>query len=212
MERTTSDQTLEYIKNHMDIKNCLKKGVINYSSLARLIASELDIEKKTSKEAILMAARRYQERLKDEVDFEKNIKNLLAKSEIEIKNKIEVLIFQKNIKFSDIEEIQKEVKKESETFYLLEGSNNYTIIIPERFSKAILKKFKSHLIRRHEGLALIRLKSPEDIEDIPGIVYYLTSFFYENGVNITEVMSFWTDTVFTIKKEDVNKAISFLQF
>ena len=212
MAKTTSEQTLEYIKEHIDIKNCLKKDIINYSALSRLIAKELCIEKKTSREAILMAARRYQEKLKEEIDFEKNIKNLLAQSEIEIKNKIEVYIFQKNIKFSDIEEIQKEVKKESETFYLLEGSNNYTIILPEKFSKLVLKKFKNSIIRRHEGLALIRLKSPEDIEDIPGIVHYLTSFFYENGVNITEVMSFWTDTLFTVKKEDINKAINFLKF
>ncbi len=212
MAKTTSEQTLEYIKEHIDIKNCLKKDIINYSALSRLIAKELSIEKKTSQEAILMAARRYQEKLKEEIDFEKNIRNLLAKSEIEIKNKIEVYIFQKNIKFIEIEEIQKEVKKESETFYLLEGSNNYTIILPEKFSKLVLKKFKNYIIRRHEGLALIRLKSPEDIEDIPGIVYYLTSFFYEKGVNITEVMSFWTDTLFTVKKEDINKVINFLKF
>ena len=212
MAKTTTEQTVEYIKEHVDIKHCLKKGIINYSSLARLIAKELAIEKISSREAILMATRRYQEKLKEEANVEKEIKSLLAKSEIEIKNKIEVFIVEKNINLSDIDEIQKEVKKTSDTFYLLEGSNNYTIIIPEKCSKLVLKKFKNKIIRRNEGLALIGLKSPEDIEDIPGIVHYLTSFFYENGVNITEVMSFWTDTLLTIKKEDVNKALNFLKF
>ena len=86
MEKTTAEITVEYIKEHSDIKSCLKKRLLNYSSLSRLIAKELDIEKKTSKEAILIAARRFREKLKKELDHEKDIKGVYGfhnKREIE---------------------------------------------------------------------------------------------------------------------------------
>ena len=56
--KNTTELTHEYVHEHPHIKHCLKQGLINYSSLARFIAKELDIEKKTSKEAILIAAGR----------------------------------------------------------------------------------------------------------------------------------------------------------
>src|SRR3989344_7315757 len=104
-EKTTTDLTIEYIKEHPDIKNCLKKGLINYSSLARLISKELELEKKTSKEAILIAARRFRDKLKQELGQEKKIKELLSKSDVDIKNKITVFILEKGINLDYIDDI-----------------------------------------------------------------------------------------------------------
>ena len=73
MEKNTTEMTNEYINEHPHIKNCLKRGLINYSALARYIAKELDIEKKSSKEAILIASRRKQDSLKKEFGPEKEI-------------------------------------------------------------------------------------------------------------------------------------------
>ncbi|HLC60900.1 MAG TPA: hypothetical protein VJJ52_05735 [Candidatus Nanoarchaeia archaeon] len=212
MEKPTSELTNDYIKEHPDIKSCLKKDLINYSSLARLIAKELVIEKKTSKEAILIAARRFQEKLKLEKNYEKQIKNLLADSEIEIKNKIAIFIIEKSLNFNELDDIEKVIKKNSGTFYLLEGSGHYTLIIQEKYSKLISSKFERNVLNKHENLALINLMSPKDIEYVKGVVSYLSSLFTENGVNIIEMFSFWTDTLFIIETKDVDKTMKFLKF
>lgn len=212
MEKPTSELTNEYIKEHPDIKSCLKKDLINYSSLARLIAKELKIEKKTSKEAILIAARRFQDKLKAEISYEKEIKNLLADSDLDIKNKIVVYIIEKNINFEYFDNIEKLIKKDFGVFYLLEGSGHYTIITQEKYAKALDAKFVNRIIAKHENAAMITLKSPKEIEYIRGVTSYLTSLFTENGINIIEIFSFWTDTLFIINKEDVNKVINFLKF
>ncbi|MFH1506603.1 MAG: hypothetical protein ABIE94_06500 [archaeon] len=212
MTPSTTEQTIEYIKEHPHIKNCLKKGLINYSSLARLISKELKIEKTSSKEAILIAARRFQEKLKKELDNENKIRTLLSESEIEIKNKISVLILNKLINMDCIIEFQKNVNKENGTLYVLEGTDNYTLITQEKYAQKLLKKFKNSVIRFHKDLAIIDFKSPEEIEEIIGVLSYLTSLFAENGVNIIEFLSCWRDTIFVIDKNDVNKAITFLNF
>jgi len=212
MKETTTKLTVEYIKQHPDIKNCLKRGIINYSSLARLIAKNLDIEKKTSKEAILIASRRFHDKLKKEQDYEKKIRYILSKSEIQIKNKIVSLILEKSINLEYIDDIQKTIRKESGTFYLLEGSDNYTIITQEKYAGPIETRLKLKIIKKEEGLVLIDLKSSKDIEEVPGVLAYITSLFSENGVNIIEFLSCWTDTLFVIDEEDLNKTINFLKF
>ena len=211
-KKSTTELTIEYIKEHPSIKSCLKKGLINYSSLSRLIAKELNIEKKNSKEAILIAERRFQEKLKKETAFEKQIKDLLAKSEIEIKNKILVFILEKNIYLDYFDQIQKQIRKELGTFYLLEGSDSYTLVIQEKYSNLIEKKFRSKIIKKRSNLALINYKSSKEIEDIPGVLSYLTTLFSENGVNIVEFLSSWTDTLFIINSDDITKTLNFLKF
>ncbi len=212
MEQTTTDLTKQYIKDNPCIKNCLKKNLINYSSLARLIAKDLKIEKKTSKEAILIAARRFRDELKKEKQQETKIKELLSASEFEIKNKITVFILEKTIHFEAIEVIQKAVRNAGGTFYILEGSDNYTLITSEKFEDMINSKMKGAIIKKEPGLALIIIKSTKAIESTVGVLAYLTSLFAENDVNILEFLSCWTDTLFIIDAKDMNKAIEFLRF
>lgn len=195
--KSTAEQTTDYIKEHPHIKSCLKKGLINYSALARLISKELNIDKKTSKEAILIAARRFQQKIKKEFGYDRDIKKLLSTSEIEVKNKINVYVVDKNVKVDAI---------------TLEGSENNTVIVSDKNKCLIEKKFKNSIIKKHTDLVLIIIKSSKDIESIPGVVAYITSLFSENGVNIVEFLSCWTDTLFVIEAKDLHKAIEFLKF
>ena len=206
--KTTAELTIEYIKSHPNIKSCLKQGLINYSSLARQISKELKIEKKTSIEAILVAARRFQDKLSKEKVYEKKIKELLHNSEIEIKNKIVVFIVKKSIN----QELFQKIQSEAGLFSVLEGSTSYTVITQEKNASQLEKKLKGFIIKSTKDLALINIKSGKDIENIPGIIAYLTSLFAENGVNILEFLSSWTDTLFVIDKKDVNKVLEILEF
>ncbi len=210
--KTTAELTNEYIDEHPNIKNCLKKNLINYSSLARHIAKELKITKTSSMEAILIAARRKQRNLKKDLEKEKEIHRLLFNSEIEIKNKIVVYIVEKSFDFNKIESIQSKIKEQSGFSYILEGSDNYTIITGEKFGKFFEIKLKNKIIKQNSNLVLINIKSPKEIESTPGIIAYLTSLFAENGVNVYEFLSCWTDTIFIIDSKNLNKTISFLNF
>jgi len=212
MLKTTTELTNEYIKEHPDIKSCLKKDIINYSSLARLVANDLKIEKSSSKEAILIAARRFRESLKKEQNNEKKIKELLSRSEYDIKNKIVVYILNKSIDFDGLLDIQKQVRKDYGTIYILEGSDNYTVVVQKKHSDLVKDRLNNNIVKINEDLVLINLKSSKDIEYMLGVVSFVTSLFTENGVNILEFFSCWTDTVFVIESKDLNKTIDFLKF
>lgn len=212
MGKSTAELTNDYINEHPHVKNCLKKGLINYSALARHISRELGIKKKSSEAAILIASRRRREELKREFSREREVSKLLLNSEIEIKNRMAVFILSKSVRFESLEKMQVCIKKESGLFYVLEGSDNYTIITQARFIRLIEKNAKNGVIKSSRNMVLINIKSPKEIEIIPGVLSYLTSLFAENGVNIHECLSCWTDTIFIIRSGDLNKSLKFLKF
>ncbi len=111
-----------------------------------------------------------------------------------------------------IQELQKEIRQQNGVFYIIEGSDNYTVITQEKYLSLIDKKLSHKIIHKNKNLALINFKSPKEIENVRGIIAYLTSLFNENGVNIIELLSCWTDTLFVVSSNDVNKTLNFLKF
>jgi len=204
--------TEEYISEHPSIKDCLKKGMINYSKLTRQIASELDIDIKKNFDAILIACRRFVRKVKTEKIREDEILNTLKKSKVEIKNKIIAVVIEKNIYFDNLLSLEKEIKKRAEVFHMIEGTSSITLITSEDFLASIKKLFKNKIIKENTNLAEITIRSPKEIETTSGVVSYLYSLFGDHGINIVETMSCWTDTLFVIKEEDVAKAMAFLRF
>jgi hypothetical protein len=208
---TTTKLTEKYLGEHPSIKDCLKHGIINYSKLSRKIANELNIEKKTSLEAILIACRRYEVKIKEEKVLENKILDILKKSELEIKNKIVVAIIDKKSYMGNLIEIEKKVRKTTDIFYAIEGTKVFTIIISEKYLEELQKLFDKNIVKISKNLAMITIKSPKDLEKTPGVNAYIFSLFGEHGINIVEQMSCWTDTIIVISEDDIASVMNFLK-
>ena len=206
-------QTQKYIAEHPSIKDAMKKNVVNYSKLARLIVKDLKL-KKTNMEAVLIACRRYAEKLGKELSDiqEDKIIGVLRKSELEIKNKIVTVIINKKLYMENLLDIEKKIRKKAERFYVIEGTNVFTIIVGEKYLDELKEMFKRSILKITKDLAMITIQSAEDLEEIPGVVSYLYSLFADNGINIMETMSCWTDTIVVVAEEDVAKVMGFLKF
>lgn len=201
-----------YIIGHPSVKDCLKKDLVNFSSLSRRIAVELNLDSKKNFDAILIACRRFQPKLKNEEIQENKILKILKGSKIEIKNKIIAIVLEKNIFFGNLINLEKDIKKKNEIFRIIEGISAITIITAEDFLDMIKEYFRNKIILENKGLAEITIKSPKEIETTPGTYAYLCSLFGENNINIVEALSCWTDTIFLIKEDDVGKAMGLLRF
>ena len=204
--------TESYILEHPSVKDCLKNNLINYSSLSRQIASDLNINLKKNFDAILIACRRFKRKMKKEEIFENKILKILKKSSIEIKNKIIAVVLERDIFFDNLINLEKEIRKRKEIFRVIEGISAITIITTENFLDLIKKYFKNKVILENRNLAEITIKSPEEIETTQGTYAYLCSLFGENNINIVETLSCYTDTIFLVKEEDVGKVMGLLRF
>ncbi len=204
--------TEQYIAEHPFVKDCLKKGLINYSSLTRQICQDSDLDLKKNFDAVLIACRRFYNKIKSEASAEKQILSILKNSKIEVKNKITALVLEKNIFFSNLIEIEKEAKKLNETFHIIEGASAITIIASEDFAAKTKKVFKNKILKENKNLVEVILKSSKLIETTAGVISYLYSLLGENKINIYETLSCWTDTVFLVEEKDLSKVMELLRF
>lgn len=209
---TTTGLTNKYLQEHPSVKDCLRNNVINYSKLARRISKELGIEKESSVEAVLIACRRYQSRMGKETNLEDQIIKILKKTEMEIKNKIVAVVISKSIFVENLISIEKKIRSKADVFYVIEGVNVFTVIISEKYFEELEKMFKQNIVRVSKDLVMITLKSPESLENTSGVIAHFYSLFSENGINIVETMSCWTDTLFVISEKDIPSAMNFLKF
>jgi len=212
VEMNITKLTESYIAEHPSVKDCLKKGLINYSSLTRNICKDLNLDLKKNFDAVLIACRRYYRKVSKETVLENKIIKILKDSKLEVKTKIVVVLVEKNIYYGHLIELQKEVKKKAELFHIIEGSNTITVITSNEFLDVVKKLLKNKIIKVSEGLAEVTLKSSEDMENTPGVVAHLSTLLAENGINIIETMSTWTDTLFVIAEKDVAKVMELLRF
>ena len=204
--------TEDYIAEHPFVKDCLKRGLINYSSLTRQICRDLNLDLKRNFDAVLIACRRFYSKIKSDATTEKKILEILQNSKIEVKNKINAIIIEKNIYFPNLIDIQKIAKKFNETFHIIEGTNTITIITSDDFTKNIKKSFKNKIIKENRNLVEVILKSPKQIETTAGVISYLYSLLGENGINVYETLSCWTDTIFLIEEKDLSRVMELLRF
>jgi hypothetical protein len=207
---TVTECTEAYLTQHPSIQDGLKQGIINYSKLARKIARELEVEQHVKIDAILIACRRYAEKIKGQALREQQIMNLLRQSELEIKTKIIVAIIDKKTYAEHLLSIEKTIRKKADMFYAIEGTKVFTLITSEKYHQEIKDLFGENIITISTQLAMITLKSPKEMESIPGVISYVSSLLSDHDINIIECMSCWTDSIFVIDEKNITPAIACL--
>ncbi|MBI4210258.1 MAG: hypothetical protein HY544_02000 [Candidatus Diapherotrites archaeon] len=208
----TAKLVFEYLENRPSIKQCLKAGLINYSALARKIASELRLSGSAS-DAIMVACRRFSEKSKPAPETDSKIVRLVKSGKFEMRNRVSAFILSDDTAMLDrLLSIAKKAKTESDNFHLIQGTKTITVVLDDDFADEIEQSFAGHIVRARKGLLQITHKTSEKIEETPGFLSFLTSMLSESGINIYECASSWTDTIFLIDGKDAQKALALLDF
>jgi hypothetical protein len=177
------------------IKFCVAKGLINYSSLARVLQRELKLNKF---DAILVAIRRYKEGLRHVAEPSPEIRAIIKRSSLEVKTGINVYMLKNPSLMAKMLD-----SFEGTYLHLIKGYDYYLIITDMALPKPFIKK--------HDCLVELRIKSPKQIEHTQGVIFYLYQCLFERNINILETYSCWTDTLILIEKSDLLSALKALE-
>ncbi len=200
--------TEKFISEHLSIKECMKKGLINYSALSRLIEEKLPPEHKISREAVSVAAIRFSEKIKGR-NVEDSVARLFKKSNMEIKNNVVTFTLEKHLYPDSLIDVERAIKKDRAMFFSTEGTKTITVIVQRDNAALVEKTFKNFVIAKKTDLSLITISSP-GIQKVPGAVAFICGLFFENDINIEEFMSCYDDTLIVINSKGLEKAIRFL--
>lgn len=209
---TTAQLVREEINSSIYLKETLKKGLINYSELARQLLPKIKKHnKKANIASIIITLQRYYDSLKEKKsETEKFIESQMPKVELSIKNKIITYSYERNKKVADtITNISKEIKWGSgDMMFSIQGSSEITIIIDQKHEDKF-NSIKKYLIEKKEDLATLSVREPEGIiysKEVPGFLAILCSTLADNNVNIYECATTFKQIIFVLHKDQVLKA------
>ncbi len=202
--KTISSVVEVYIKQKPFLLNSISQGIINLTSLARLMMPEIERElgKEVKQGAVVMALKR----LSEELDFRINHKLVRVLKNIgEITVRSSLVDFAFVISDTLLENQVKlisEINKNKELFYTSSrGVNETNIIVSASISDVVEEIFKKEKqTHKVENLSSITVKLPEVNITTPGVFYYIFQRLAWEGVIIHEVIS--TTNEFTVIVND----------
>ncbi len=205
---TVAEVTRKYIDRHPSIRDCISKDIVNYSSLARLIMSETGVK---HEEAVLAASRRYAAKL-SKTDNEGAIMDVFEQSRLELKTRICIVVAKNDwIVLKNLEGVVKEILSEKSIMQVMQSANGITVVSEDKHLPTITRAIgQDYIISIKQNLAEITVKSPPRIEETPGAFVYIMSMLSEQGINLLEAMSCYTDTIFVVSREDMMRAFDIL--
>lgn len=208
--KATSELVKEEISSSLFIKQALKKGLINYSALTRMILPKIKKRNhKANESSVLIAIQRYQDNMEKQENEEYS--DILSKSEIIMKNKIVSLALERTKKsMRIINEVSKAIRWDlGDIMFFIQGSGEITIIVDEKNSGKF-DALKSETLERKDNLAIISLRESDYLKEyskeVVGYIALLTTNLSENGVNIFDIASTYKQVFFVVKEDDLTKA------
>lgn len=183
-----SKQVKTYIERKPYILEAIEQNIVNYSALAREICKDLNLKKEDAVKASLIRAGETYRKTKRKTQ-QKAIK-ILRDANFSIKNKIAAL---HHSTFVDIKAIAYSKTPSGYMFFLDENvARNSTF-----------KKIDY-------DLAILHIKSSEEIEHTPGVIAFILSALASEGINVSHVMGCREDTFVVVKEHDAPIAFRIL--
>lgn len=209
--KTISSVVENYIKKKPFLQSALAQGIINLTSLSRLIRPEIEEElgKDIRNGAIVMALKR----LSDDLEFRathKIIKVLKNIGEITVRSSLTDFTFLISDTILENQTILlKEVNKNKEVFYTSSrGVNELNIVVSNILDKTVEDLFAHEKCTQKAGdLSSITVKLPAENVSVPGIYYFIFQRLAWEGIVLYEVIS--TTNEFTIIVDDEQVDVAF---
>ena len=204
-----AERTRIYIDAHPSIKDCVAKGLINYSSLARLIMKDLEVG---NEEAVMIACRRYASKLSVTTDHELAILSVLKDSRLEMRTQTCIVTAKNDWSvLHKMDNLFKDLWNENSIMQCVQSASAVTIIADRMLKDRIMDTVgRFNIIKVRENLVEIAVKAPERIVDTSGVIAYLITNLSDAGINIEETVSCHTDTIFIVGESDMINAYSVL--
>jgi hypothetical protein len=208
---TISSVVEQYIKSKPFLLSSLSQGIINLTSLSRIMMPDLQLHlgKEVKQGAIVMALKRLSEELDFKINYKisKVLKNI---GEITVRSSLTDYTFViSDTLLENQARLLSEINKAHDIFYTSSrGVNETNIVVSNSIASTIETIFRGEkLTHKIEDLSSITVKLPQENISTPGVYYYIFQRLAWEGIIIHEVIS--TTNEFTIIVSDDQIDVAF---
>jgi len=209
--KTISSVVEGYIKKKPFLQSALAQGIINLTSLSRIVKPEIQNElgKEVRNGAIVMALKR----LSDDLEFRathKIVKVLKNIGEITVRSSLTDFTFLvSDTILSQQAKLLEVIESNQDVFYTASrGVNEMNIVVSNSMDSVVEKLFQmERCTQKAPNLSSITVKLPAENVSVPGIYYFIFQRLAWEGIVLYEVIS--TTNEFTILVNDDHVDIAF---
>lgn len=209
-------QVVENIVKHRPyLSEALAAGIINVSSLARQLQSDVEavVKKEVNTGAIVMALNRLAPYLqvREQVQLNKLLANM---GDIVLRSGLCDYTFKNSQTLVDCHiEVLKQLSKSEGIFYtMVQGVFETNIVISDIASSLIDAHFKSEqCLFKKRGLSSVTLKLPQGNSMQPGFYYTIMKELSWEGINLTEVISSTNEFTVVVENDLIDKTFIVLK-
>ena len=207
MSESTSSRVRDLIGGDPYLLECVSRGIVNYSVLSRIIASEIEASTgvKPSIAAVKMALIRLSSKLKRRG---LGAERVLAYTTLAVQDSIAVVTVPRE-ELGSAFRIASRLASYSRFIQVVQGLRTATIVVAREDLGKVLSTIKSPL-EVIDGQAAIILVSPREIVTTPGVIGLITGYLARHGVNITQIISCYLDTIIVVDSRDAVRAYKVL--
>ena len=209
---TISHVVQDILDKHVFLQEAINHGIVSYNKLAENIKPEIEKElgKKVKHNAIVMALRRYAEKLeekKEKVSFS-YFRETLLKTDI-----CYIVIEESETSLSKIQRLYDEIEfKHGGIFNVIQGNYEVGIITNQRYKDKFLELLSDEkILKVVEDLVVVSLEYSKDFSATPGILYNVTRLIAWENINIFNVLHTPRELSFIISKKDTMRCYNTLE-
>lgn len=213
--KSISKEVGRILQNKPFIKDVFLIDAVNYSGLARHLIPELEkkFEKKVNVEAVVMAIRRFADKLQA-VKLSADVKKHISKFDINLKNDIvEVSLPQTKHCYDAVLGVYSGINwTAGETMSILQSAGEIAVLIDKKNYNSMLKEaIEEDLLHIEQELGLIVINTGKEIIDFPGVLYTFLGLLAENDISVIDAASTFTKFLFIIREKDATRAYDIFQ-
>ena len=213
--KTISSVVEQYIKSKPFLLSSLSQGIINLTSLARIMMPELEahLGKDVKQGAVVMSLKRLSEELDFKINYKisKVLKNI---GEITVRSSLSDFTFISSDTLLDNQaKLISEINKQQDIFYTSSrGVNETNIVVSNSVGYLVDQHFVGEkLIQKLENLASITVKLPKENIVVPGIYYFIFQRLAWEGIIINEVISTSNEFTILVNENEVDVAFKVIK-
>jgi aspartokinase len=207
--KTISSAVEDYIKSKPFLISALSQGIINLTSLSRIIKTEIELslKKEVRYGAIVMALKRLSSELEFRTTY-KIVKIIKDIGDITVRSSL----VDYNFKVSDTllsnqAKLLSKVDNNDDFYTSSRGVNECNIVVSRNLSSLVETILKEEIcISKQSNLSSISIKLPAENVSIPGVYYFVFQRLSWEGINIYEVISTSNEFTILVNEEQVDKA------
>lgn len=193
------------VVNDVFLATSLNRGYTNLSAVARDLKPSIErkLGEEVNVEAIISALKRNRDLSRK---FDGRVLEALSQTSIQLVTSVTKFVIPAN-RNDRVLRWTYDMKLPG-AIYISTSSEFTTIIVEDRNLSTFSEGIKRGVLDKKSGLAVLVLKSPNSILEVPGFLMSVYSKLAFAGINIEETTNSYTDAIIVVKESDSGEAFT----